>query len=49
MMIDCSIGTTSFVFQFPCILSLIVEQLRVVVSLVEIFQNGRQDLWLFVW
>jgi hypothetical protein len=50
-MIDCrinrSLGTVcSTILQFPGILSLIMKQPRVVITLVKVLEDRRQDLWL---
>lgn len=43
-----SFGTVcSTIFEFPSILSLVMEQPRVVVTLVKVFKDRGQDLWLF--
>ena len=43
-----SFGTVcSAVLKFPGVLPLVVEQSWVVVTLVEVFQDRREDLWLF--
>jgi hypothetical protein len=42
-----SFGTVcSTILKFPGILSLVMEQAWVVVTLVEVFQDRGQDLWL---
>lgn len=43
VMVDCSFSIV-VAFEFPCIFSLVVQQLGVVVSLVEILKHCRQDL-----
>lgn len=43
---DCSI--VPFVFQFPSVLSLVVDQLWVVVPSIKVFKDSREDLWLLI-
>lgn len=47
MVIDCHICRAGF-FQFPSILSLIVQQFGMVISLVKVFEDRRENLWLLV-
>jgi hypothetical protein len=45
--IDRSLGTVcSTILKFPGILSLVVEQPGVVITLVKVLENRGQDLWL---
>ena len=51
-MVDRGVGRSfrtvrSAIFKLPGILSLVMKQPRVVVTLVKIFKDRRQDLWLF--
>ncbi len=44
----CSVLSRSFIFQFPSVFPLVMDQFGMVVSLVEVFQNSRKHFGLFV-
>jgi hypothetical protein len=48
-MVDGGLGIISCIFQFPGVLSLVMQQLWIVVSLVEKLQDSREDLRMFIW
>lgn len=48
-MIDGGLGIVSCIFQFPCVLSLVMQQLGIVISLVEKLQDSGEYLRMFIW
>ena len=51
MMVDRGLASRALLvklFQLPRVATFVVHQTRVVVSLVEVLEDGREDLWLVV-
>ena len=50
MMIDSALDRLSIAcLQLPCVATLVVHELRVVIAFVEIFEDAGEDLRFFVW
>ncbi len=48
MMVNGNIRAISCAIQLPCIISLVMQQLWMIVSFVEVFEDSREDLRLLV-